>query len=895
MQAIESSVLEPARFARRKIIAGWSLGCVLGIALIWAVVLIALKDERNDATQAAMRETSERAKTFLSQVHEHIANIDQVSLMLRYQWQDLGHPSDITEQYKQGAFLQALALAALNTKGVIIAARSKVSLNTDMSDLPFFAWHKTSTDKSLRINEVQTGRGSMAGKKVIRFTRRIESSDGGFAGVMVVSTATDYLTPLNKSQELNAGDFVSLRFENGSELTGRGMDPNTPPYLEPASNAQKKSSVTLEPGSAFSDGIARFVAFEKMDDYPLHVVAAMTLDNAMAPYVSTANTYKFGGSVISLLLMSAAVLGMMSQLRKTTRQQYLEAVQQTFRLATDSAREAFYIFAPVYDSMHRISAFQIEDCNERAARMSRTTRKELIGKTIAEVYNVADTVYLNDFLKRALTSGFLESAIKIGKASQHKDGWFQGRAIRSGDRIAVTVRDISAIKEQEATLARMATTDALTLLPNRYWLDTHLPKALEQAAGKGSKLGILFIDLDDFKKLNDSHGHKAGDEMLLGVATLLRQIVRSTDEVIRLGGDEFTVLINPLTRSEDLRPIAAEICAALAAFKPENMAGFSGRASIGSSIYPDDASDASSLLQTADMAMYAAKSAGKAQVRHYDAPLAQSFKDRIKTEHKLEQAIAANQMVLYFQPRACCSSGRLCSMEALIRWQDPERGLVGPSEFIAIAEESALILALGDWVAHQACAQLAQWRDAGLACKPVSINVSARQLNNSEFRTRLTKYMRQYRIDHKLLALELTESTMIGDDPTVKEELNALRSMGIELQIDDFGTGYSSLSQLQKLDIDVLKIDQSFVQALDINEQGYALCEAMVSIGKTLKIVVVAEGVETLRQLQLLQSLGCDELQGFLISPPLPAEKMARLMLDDVLLIPASNMLNVVR
>ena len=286
------------------------------------------------------------------------------------------------------------------------------------------------------------------------------------------------------------------------------------------------------------------------------------------------------------------------------------------------------------------------------------------------------------------------------------------------------------------------------------------------------------------------------------------------------------------------------------------------------------------------MAMYAAKSAGKSQFRRYEPQMAQLSRERFRVEQKLHQAILENQLVLHYQPRANATTGVLCSMEALVRWKDPERGLVSPAEFIPIAEESNLILALGNWVALEACAQLQRWRDAGLVCKPVSINVSARQLTSPNFRHTLIKSMQQHQIDHSLIAIELTESTMIGDDATIKHELNELRNMGIELQIDDFGTGYSSLSQLQTLDIDVLKIDQSFVQALNRNEEGIALCKAMISIGKTLKIIVVAEGIETPQQLQTLQLLGCDEVQGYLISPPLPAEKMVAMLQADLLFDP---------
>jgi len=861
----------------QKIAASWIVICFVMVAVLWVVTFNVIESDRKVLFKAAMNEVSNRARSFAEQSGKNISYIDQTSLMLKYQWQGEGHSPDIADQYKNGMHQKLVSPSTIDTSGKVISARTATSIGMDMGDLPMFVQHRNFPDQALLISPVSVGRGTLANKPTIRFSRRIDKPDGSFGGIVMVSAAATYVTQFNEFNELQSGDYIALQFNNGALLVNRAANEaassdqlfkNTPQFMG-------KSGVKLEPASMFTDGKDRFVAWDQIEDYPLRTLAAVSLTNVLAPYASTEQNYMIIASALTLLLMSAAILLTMIQQRIAIRKRNVEQVQNTFRLAIDGAREAFYMMLPQLDGNGKAVDFRIEDCNERAARMSGRIRGELIGKLISQTYTKEDAEHMISFLMHALEVGFFETVVQVGKASSHKTGWFQGRAVRSGNGIAVTVRDITKLKAQEATLKRMATTDALTLLPNRYWLNEHLPAALERRRIEGGKLGILFIDLDDFKKINDSQGHKAGDAVLVEIGKCLRNSVRADDSVARLGGDEFTILINNLERAEDLERIAQQISQTLGNLNSAALKGFKTHVSIGASVYPDDALDPATLLQAADMAMYAAKFAGKAQFRRYEAQMAQHSRERIRVEQKLEQAILENQLVLHFQPRANAVTGKLCSMEALVRWQDPERGLVSPAEFIPIAEESNLILPLGDWVALEACAQLHRWRDEGIVCKPISVKVSARQLTSANFRHTLTKSMQLHQIDHSLLAIELTESTMIGNDATIKHELNELRAMGIELQIDDFGTGYSSLSQLQTLDIDVLKIDQSFVQALSANEEGVALCKAMISIGKTLKIVVVAEGIETPQQLQTLQLLGCDEVQGYLISPPVTAEKMA--------------------
>ena len=574
-----------------------------------------------------------------------------------------------------------------------------------------------------------------------------------------------------------------------------------------------------------------------------------------------------------------AIGGAYTHLRNIDRQRRESEIQNTFRLAVDGAHEAFYMVQPIYHSDGRIHRLLIEDCNERAAEMAGYLRHKLIGKCCTDIYQGKALQSLFDFFSHVLKDGFVEDEFHVTHGKRHAAGWFQRRAIRSGDGVAITIRDVSEARQQTETLAVMARTDSLTGLPNRYWLNDYLPNALKKARESNHRMSLLYIDLDNFKDINDSLGHKSGDELIIAVAQNLRLALRSEDYLARIGGDEFLIVITHLDELTDVILIAEK---SLKAISLKNSVaqwrGFVPKASIGISVFPDHGQDIDSLLRAADVAMYQAKSEGKSKFRFYNEEFAQKIRDRISTERALDQAIQNDEFVVYYQPRAFASTGGFASMEALVRWRDPDRGLISPADFIPIAEQSRLIIPLGDLVIRKVCLQLSEWREQGCMLKPVSINVSALQLVDDGLRLSLKKNLEEYDLSASLVAIELTESSMLDETGNAIDELKRLHEMGIELQIDDFGTGYSSLSKLQSLDIDVVKIDQSFVFKLATDHQSRALCETIVSIGRSLDIAIVAEGVETAEQLEILQSMNCDEVQGYLISRPVPPENIPALL-----------------
>nr|WP_249222898.1 EAL domain-containing protein [Noviherbaspirillum sp. L7-7A] len=446
------------------------------------------------------------------------------------------------------------------------------------------------------------------------------------------------------------------------------------------------------------------------------------------------------------------------------------------------------------------------------------------------------------------------------------------RLVRSGDGVAITLRDISEAKAHEQALEVLGNTDALTSLNNRHWLTGYLPAALSDARRHEARLAVLYLDLDDFKDVNNTMGHDAGDDVLCQAGQRIQSVLRPGDHVVRLGGDEFTVLLSQVDARDDAVRVAARILDVLEApFQVRGGFAPKVRASVGISIYPEDGGSAEALLKHADTAMYAAKNEGKARYAFYTPALTEEIVRRVSNESALRRAIEERQFVLHYQPRVNAASGELLSMEALVRWAHPERGLVPPLEFIPLAEQTGLIVDIGRLVIEQACAQIAAWQARRLRVVPVSVNVSPAQFAQSSLKEIIAAAIKCHGIAPSLLEIEITESCMMQDSDRVAEDIAAVKALGVRISVDDFGTGYSSLSQLQRLDLDVLKVDRAFTKALDGGKQGEAFFMTIVSMAHILDMQVVAEGVETLEQLRILQTLGCNEVQGYFISRPVPA------------------------
>ncbi len=451
-----------------------------------------------------------------------------------------------------------------------------------------------------------------------------------------------------------------------------------------------------------------------------------------------------------------------------------------------------------------------------------------------------------------------------------------GQVMQVLDRMAGSLeQQRQEIGRKTEALEHLASIDALTGLANRRMLTDRLEQTLIHARRSGRVAGVLMLDLDRFKTVNDSIGHGQGDVLLQTVAGRLIDCVREGDTVARLGGDEFVVVLSDMADVSHIAPVAQKILAALSRPVELGQQLLSVSTSLGIAVYPDDGETADALLQYADTAMYRAKDQGGNAMAFFTADMMQAMINRLQIEAGLRRALDLGELRLHYQPIIDAASGRITSAEALVRWQDPQRGLVPPMDFIPIAEETGLIVPIGDWVLREACAQARSWRDLGLGDIPVAVNLSARQFSAPSLDESVAQALQACDCPASLLQLEITESSIMDQVGQALETMHRLTALGVQLTIDDFGTGYSSLSQLKRLPVRKLKIDRTFVHDIKIDADDDIFVDAILSLAGKLGLRTVAEGVETPQQVTFLASRGCDEYQGFLFSRPCEPEAFA--------------------
>jgi diguanylate cyclase (GGDEF)-like protein len=427
-------------------------------------------------------------------------------------------------------------------------------------------------------------------------------------------------------------------------------------------------------------------------------------------------------------------------------------------------------------------------------------------------------------------------------------------------------------------MARLAQHDILTNLPNRLLMKERINRAIVAARRNNSKVSVLFMDLDRFKDINDSLGHAVGDNVLQSVAKGLVGCVRSSDTVSRQGGDEFVVLLSEINRPSDAGITARKILTAVTASQRFEQHDMQLTASMGVSTYPEDGQDAEILLKNADTAMYHAKKRGHNNYQFFNQDMNARTIERQSIEADLRVALKRQEFVLHYQPKINLQTEKITGAEALIRWLHPDRGLVSPLQFIPIAEEIGLSLPISQWVLREACRQTQDWIDSGLHATPVAVNVSSLEFRSEGFLESLRAILKDTRLNPHYLELELTEGVLMQHAKSSISVLSTLKSIGVRLAVDDFGTGYSSLSYLKRFPIDSLKIDQSFVHDITADTDDATIVTAVITMGKSLKKCVIAEGVETEEQMTFLQAHGCDEAQGNYFSKPVVAHQFARLL-----------------
>ena len=442
----------------------------------------------------------------------------------------------------------------------------------------------------------------------------------------------------------------------------------------------------------------------------------------------------------------------------------------------------------------------------------------------------------------------------------------------------IVFRDVSAARAMALQIVHSAQHDFLTGLPNRMLLNDRLSQAITLAPRHFKKVAILFLDLDGFKHINDSLGHPTGDKLLQSIAKRLVECVRGSDTVSRQGGDEFVVLLSEVERSEDTAITARRMLQAVAESHSIDQHDLHVTTSIGVSVYPDDGLDAETLIKNADTAMYQAKENGRQSYQFFKPAMNVRAVERQAIEESLRRALERQEFAIHYQPKVNLKTGAITGAEALLRWTHPVRGPIPPAQFIPVAEDCGLILPIGRWVLREACQQARAWVDAGLPLATMAVNISAMEFRNDAFLQGVFSVLGDTGLSPEFLELELTESVLMKHAETTESILRTLRARGVQLAVDDFGTGYSSLSYLRKFPIDALKIDQSFVRQITTSPDETTIVTAVISMGRSLKLRVVAEGVETPQELAFLQAHQCDEAQGYYFGRPMIAGQFARLL-----------------
>jgi diguanylate cyclase (GGDEF)-like protein len=504
-----------------------------------------------------------------------------------------------------------------------------------------------------------------------------------------------------------------------------------------------------------------------------------------------------------------------------------------------------------------------------------------------------------DLLQEAIENGCTAPIILLTGQGDHQvdveamkagasDYLIKGRI--NADSLERSIRYSIERKKSEKRILQLAFYDSLTGLPNQTSYRDRLQQVIAHARRYNRIAAVLFLDLDNFKRINDTLGHRAGDHLLKLVSERLNGTIRSSDSlsrnrsdklqttVARQGGDEFTLILTEIRNPEDAAKVAHRLVSKLS--EPYKLEGYEVfiTVSIGIAIFPVDGEDIDSILMNADAAMYHAKKQGKNNFQFYRLTMNERAMERLNLENDLRKALERDELLLHFQPKVGIESGKVVGMEALIRWQHPEIGMVSPAEFIPMAEETGLIVPIGEWVLQAACAQINAWQAQGLAPIPVSVNISSQQFQHQELLITIGRLLESSGIPPERLMLEITESVIMQNTDSTFDILNTLTAMGLRLLIDDFVTGYSSVSYLKRLPVFAIKIDRSFINDIATNPDDAAIIKAIIAMAQNLKLKVVAEGVETEEQLAFLRDEQCDVMQGYLFSRPLPAEEVSKLL-----------------
>jgi len=865
---------------------------LIALATYVGLGLIGLKQSYDRENEFARRGQENLTKVLESHARSSVDKIDTV-LLASQQRLNSAFASEAMDASAINASLarylalidESQSLRIADRTGKFIYDASGEISTASIADRNYFLHNKADNSGRLVISEPLFAR--ITDNWVITLSRRLNDRNGEFAGLIQAAVRAEHFQTFYASLNLGPNHSVTLiddqlrliaRYPAAPDKLGKVIESETLRKLVAGGHGQGGLYTT----HSGVDGVERLYALRKVGDYPLYVLIGHATDDYLANWYQQVIWGVISTVILSLVLAGWIAVwlrtyGNARRLAQGMARAYEPALRRT-RALLDSLPDPAWLS----DRQQRMIAV-----NEAYCSVSGRTEGEILGRTADEIWPEEAAIALVEQDAEAMHSRQQqrrEGSQQVADGSRRHFEYISTPVLDEEGRlagVAGVARDITQLHDNQERIRHLAEHDILTDLPNRAMLGEHLSQALADVLGEQAQLALLFLDLDQFKYINDTLGHDTGDQLLLQVAQRMRECLDGRDTISRQGGDEFAVLLQGFHNLSRVAIIAQRLINGINQPFLVNGQELRVGVSIGISIYPQDGSDIGGLLKNADTAMYQAKAAGGNAYRFFTPEMNARISERVTLENSLRRAVDNQEFRLHYQPQVDGSSGRLIGMEALIRWQHPELGEIQPVRFIPVAEESNLINAIGEWVLHEACRQNAEWIRQGFTPVVVAVNLSAVQLRQASLAEQVAGVLAETGLDPCWLELEITESAFIRDTERIIETLARLKKLGVKLSVDDFGTGYSSLGYLKRLPFDRIKIDQSFVRDLPHNEDDVAITRAIIGIAESLRKEVIAEGVEQEEQRRFLLAEGCELMQGYHFGRPMPADAMTELLRRD--------------
>jgi diguanylate cyclase (GGDEF)-like protein len=833
--------------------------------------------EATTAENALSESTRELVETYEAQVIRNLDAIDQTLKTIKYAY-ETHHSQSVLVDLKEKELLPStlvFTLSVVDKDGKVVESTDHLEKKNAADHEYFWAHLPSSTVALPGVGEVFI----TAEDGKLQFSRELVDADGKFDGIVLLAVDPSYFTSSYDHSRLGnygllglvGADNVFLSKRIGDEISqGGSADFTTNQIVHDDAAEQSILAVTQW------DKTKRYVNTRKLYKFPLTVMVGLSVEEQLAGQQQRTRVYIWTAILVSCLLLAVtALISRLSwQLQKS--QQRVRKDQETYFAASEASLDAVLILKAILGQHNQVVDFSVETSNQRGANLIGRQKKDVLNKRMSELLPQYREIGLFEEFINVMSTGIVHESEWHNEMSEIAAKWLYRQVVSVEDGVLLILRDITERRQIEERISHMAHHDVLTGLPNRTLLEDRIQQATMYAQRYECGAAVVFMDLDNFKLINDSLGHKAGDILLQTVATRMVQCVRKTDSVIRLGGDEFVlVLVDQTDNADSITSTLQRIREAIG--EPMAIDGkmLEVTSSMGIAVYPHDGEASDTLLMNADAAMYQAKEAGRNNYQFYTSELNTKIHAKVAMQEGLRNALANSEFFLQFQPQFDLKSRRISGMEALIRWRHPDKGLIPPVEFISLAEESGLILPIGEWVLKTACMQNKVWQDAGLSPVVMSVNVSARQFKDGVLIHQVESALRESGLEPQYLELELTESMIMQDVQQAILTMQKLKNMGVHLSVDDFGMGYSSLSALKRFPIARLKIDRSFINDLPHDQDDKAIAMAIITLGHQLELKVLAEGVETEEQCQFLSQHSCDEIQGYYLSKPLHSSDAA--------------------